>query len=60
MDERFELVSQQKMDYCVETFLLRDKQTGVLYLFTARGSSGGLTCLIDKDGKPLTSYRVEI
>ena len=30
-----------------------DKETGVNYLFYASGYSGGLTALLDKDGKPI-------
>ena len=30
-----------------------DKETGVNYLFTSSGYAGGLTVLLDKDGKPV-------
>lgn len=30
-----------------------DKQTGVNYLFTTAGNAGGLTPLLDRDGKPI-------
>ena len=30
-----------------------DKKTGVNYLFSASGYSGGLTVLLDRDGKPV-------
>lgn len=30
-----------------------DKQTGVNYLFACEGNAGGLTVLVDKDGKPI-------
>ena len=30
-----------------------DKKTGVQYLFVTRGYAGGLTVLLDRDGKPL-------
>ena len=32
-----------------------DKKTGVNYLFHASGQSGGLTPLLDRDGKPIIS-----
>ncbi len=32
-----------------------DKETGVNYLFHSNGSSGGLTILVDKNGKPIVS-----
>ena len=49
--ERFVRVySQGKFDY-VE--ILVDKETGVNYLYRQSGYSGGLTPLLDKDGKPV-------
>ena len=32
-----------------------DKETGVNYVFHAAGYAGGLTPLLDKDGKPVIS-----
>jgi len=32
--------------------IILDTRTGVQYLFFSDGSSGGLTPLLDKDGKP--------
>lgn len=32
-----------------------DKETGVNYVFHASGYSGGLTPLLDRDGKPVIS-----
>ena len=32
-----------------------DRQTGVNYLFHASGYAGGLTPLLDRDGKPVIS-----
>jgi hypothetical protein len=32
-----------------------DKETGVNYLFTWAGYGGGLTVLVDSDGKPIVS-----
>lgn len=36
-----------------------DKQTGVNYLYRQSGYSGGLTVLLDKDGKPVVTPVVE-
>ena len=33
--------------------IITDSETGVQYLFTYEGYAGGLTVLVDKDGKPL-------
>ncbi len=50
-DKRFEKVySQCGMTY-VE--ILVDKETGVNYIFHQSGYGGGLTVLLDKDGKPV-------
>ena len=34
-----------------------DTQTGVQYLYHSSGNSGGLTVLVDADGKPLLYHR---
>ena len=35
------------------TEVLVDKETGVNYLFHSSGYAGGVTVLLDKDGKPI-------
>jgi len=35
--------------------ILKDKQTGVHYLYIASGYGGGLTALLDSEGKPVIS-----
>ena len=35
--------------------ILVDRQTGVNYLFVAYGYAGGLTPLLDREGKPVVS-----
>ena len=32
-----------------------DRQTGVNYLFAQAGHAGGLTVLVDRDGKPIVT-----
>lgn len=52
-EKRFEKVYTQGT---LETIkILVDKQTGVNYLFVASGNAGGLTPLLDRDGKPVIS-----
>ena len=52
-NERFEKVyTQGKLDV---TEIWVDKETGVNYLFRVSGYAGGLTPLLDKDGKPVIS-----
>ena len=50
-DKRFEKVYSQGTLEAVEIWV--DKETGVNYLFRQSGYAGGLTPLIDKDGKPV-------
>lgn len=35
------------------TYIYVDNETGVMYLFVKDGYGGGLTVMVDKDGKPL-------
>ncbi len=38
-----------------ETKILVDRETGVNYLYHQSGSSGGLTPLLDREGKPVVT-----
>ena len=49
-DKRFEKVYSQDLG---GTEIWVDKETGVNYLYHASGYAGGLTVLLDKDGKPV-------
>ena len=75
MADRFEFVSKQHLysgakldegtpyerdEYVLEAVVLRDKQTGVMYLWGKNGNCAGLTPLLDKDGKPMTTFKVNI
>lgn len=51
MDDRFEKVYGQGVMNVTEIWV--DKETGVNYVFHACGQAGGLTPLLDKDGKPV-------
>ena len=48
--KRFEKIYSQSLG-SIQIWV--DKQTGVNYLFRNDGYSGGLTVLLDKDGKPV-------
>ncbi len=37
-------------------FILVDRETGVNYLFLQSGYAGGLTPLLDENGKPIVSH----
>ena len=51
-EKRFKKIYSQDLG-CVEIWV--DKETGVNYLYYASGYSGGLTVLVDKDGKPVVT-----
>ena len=51
-DNRFEKIYTQGMG-AVEIWV--DKETGVNYLYRQSGYSGGLTVLLDADGKPIVT-----
>ncbi|MBP1533188.1 MAG: xylan 1,4-beta-xylosidase [Ruminococcus sp.] len=50
-NNRFETVYSQGTLDVVK--ILVDKETGVNYVFAKEGYAGGLTPLLDKDGKPV-------
>ncbi len=50
-NDRFQVVYTQGISDV--TRILLDTQTGVLYLHVANGYAGGLTPLLDGDGKPM-------
>ena len=52
-DKRFEIVYTQGT--LTVTEILVDKETGVNYLYHVSGYSGGLTPLLDSEGKPVIS-----
>lgn len=52
-NERFEKVYSQGFVTVTEIWV--DKETGVNYLYHTAGNSGGLTPLLDRDGKPVIS-----
>ena len=52
-DKRFEVIYQQGSALTEMTLILRDRETGAEYLFVQSGSAGGLTPLLDADGKPI-------
>lgn len=51
-DKRFERIYVQSMG-SMEIWV--DKETGVNYLYRQSGYAGGLTVLLDKDGKPIVT-----
>lgn len=51
-EKRFEKVYSQGMG-SMEVWV--DKETGVQYLYHQSGYAGGMTVLLDKDGKPVVT-----
>ena len=52
-ENRFEKIYEQGKLAPIEIWV--DKETGVHYLYRQNGYSGGLTVLLDKDGKPVVT-----
>ncbi len=52
-DERFEVIYEQGKLAIFK--IIRDKETGVNYLYHAAGYGLSLTPLLDKDGKPVVT-----
>ncbi len=55
MEDRFEFV--EKQGFAQGARILVDKETGVQYLLAHWTNVGGLTVLVDKNGKPLLDPR---
>ena len=51
-DKRFKKIYSQG---CGSTEVLVDVETGVNYLFHSSGYAGGLTVLVDAEGKPIVT-----
>lgn len=52
-EERFEKVYSQGTLTVMEIWV--DRETGVNYVFRQSGYAGGMTPLLDKDGKPVVT-----
>ena len=52
-DDRFIKTYSQGGGFSQLTQIWVDKKTGVNYLFTQNGYAGGLTPLLDREGKPV-------
>jgi hypothetical protein len=52
-DKRFEIVSSE--GFFESCRIIVDTETGVNYLYVTNGTSGGLTVLLDCNGKPIVT-----
>lgn len=55
MEDRVEFKKPEKEGFVTDSVVIVDKQTGVNYLFVRSGYGGGLTPLIDAEGKPIVT-----
>ena len=51
--DRFDIKEKENVSSLTEASVIIDKETGVNYLYVCRGYGGGLTPLLDADGKPI-------
>lgn len=54
-DERFVKALDEGSTFSWQRTIWVDRETGVNYLWVASGNGGGLTVLLDRDGKPVVS-----
>ncbi|MCL2817052.1 MAG: DUF6440 family protein [Clostridiales bacterium] len=54
-EKRFEIILKEGSELGQVVKILRDKNTGVNYVYVGSGYGGGLTPLLDKEGKPIVS-----
>ena len=55
-EKRFEIVTKESSGLGTQVVqVIVDKETGVNYLFVEMGYSGGLTVLVDENGKPIVT-----
>lgn len=52
-DRRFVVIHSEGSELTQCSKILVDRETGITYLFIKSGYSGGLTVLLDKEGKPV-------
>lgn len=53
-DSRF-IITHSQSTFSTETQILVDRTTGVNYLFHQSVNAGGLTPLLDREGKPIVT-----
>ncbi len=56
--DRFDIKEKEGISLMTDAVVIVDKETGVNYLFVHRGYGGGLTLLLDADGKPIITKDV--
>ncbi len=56
-ENRFKIKQKETSGMVREAYVIVDKKTGVNYLFVHDGSAGGLTPLLNADGKPIITKK---
>jgi len=56
---RFVKIHKENLGFSENSFVLVDRNTGVNYLFIQSGYAGGLTPLLDREGKPIITSTFE-
>ena len=51
--DRFDIKEKENVSILTEASIIIDKETGVNYLYVCCGYGGGLTPLLDENGKPI-------
>ena len=51
--DRFDIIDRDGVTLMTDAMVIVDKETGVNYLFVHCGYGGGLTPLLDSEGKPI-------
>jgi len=58
-NKRFVCTHKEGTTFGVQCMVLVDRETGVNYLMTQNGYGGGLTPLLDREGKPIITSTFE-
>ncbi len=53
--DRFDIKEKEGISLMTDAVIIIDKETGVHYLYVCRGYGGGLTPLLDSDGRPIVT-----
>ena len=53
--DRFDIIKREGVTLLTDAIVIVDKETGVNYLYVHCGYGGGLTPLLDSDGKPIVT-----
>ena len=54
--DRFDIKEKEGISLMTDAVVIIDKETGVNYLYVCRGYGGGLTPLLDSEGKPIVTH----